>query len=160
MSTTIQTPRLETRVRSMDPETSWQAAHIDAAALSKLKSSILHILTSNGPLTDDEVYDSYRDGVQNRVPGYMPRSATRVRTARHEMTVLTNPPLIRRSAELGKTALGNASQKWEVIPIEERVRHEFDFEPVHPESLHTEKVCKGCGEWDCAIAQASEDVPE
>lgn len=160
MNTTIDTPRLETRVRSMDPETSWQAARIDAAALSKLKSSIISILTERGPLTDDEIYEVFRQRVQDRTPGYFPRSATRVRTARHELTVLTNPPFVRRAAELGTTALGNTSQKWEIIPTAERVRHEYDFEPVAPESLYTEKVCKGCGEWECAIAQASEDVPE
>lgn len=153
------TPRLETRVRSHDPETSWLAANIDPDSLSTLKKNILAILVAEGPLTDDEVYDEYRSRVQNHITGYMPRSATRVRTARHELTVLTNPPLIKRDSDEGQSALQNKAQTWVVIPKAEQVTHEYDF-PTYPESLYTPKVCKACGEWECAIADASEAVPE
>lgn len=153
------TPRLETRVRSRDADTSWAAAEITPGALSTLKINICHILRDKGPLTDDEIHDEYRRRVLAKTPGYFPRSPVRVRTARHEMTVLTNPPLVKVESHDGRSAYNRPSQVWAFIPISDRRLHEYE-RAVTPDKEHSEYVCAACGEWTCPIADASVDVPE
>jgi hypothetical protein len=99
---------LEDRVRSRDPETSWAAAQqITDRDMSQLKRDILGILNDHPEgLTDDEIYATYRRR------DYTPRSPQRVRTSRHEITILARPALVQMLSEDGKTELGNPSQIW------------------------------------------------
>jgi hypothetical protein len=111
-------PHLERRVRSRDNDTAWAAAAgINTADLSKLKVSILRILTDRGPLTDEAIYVEY---VKR---GYPRRTAQRVRTARHEITTpheyygWTQDTSLVRPADGDKARLdsGYHGQKWERI---------------------------------------------
>jgi len=102
----IDTPDPERRVRSHEAETSWVAATIQPGAAKSVRDSILHILATYGPLTDDEIYAQYRADGGMRTP-------QRVRTAREE---LINPKegrrLIREHHHIGYSALGNAARQW------------------------------------------------
>jgi len=103
----IDTPDLERRVRSRDPESSWAVAAITPGAAKSVCDFILAALTAAGPLTDDELYARYHAAGGRR-------TAQRVRTAREELVhPKEGKPQIRQAAAIGVSAAGNAARRWE-----------------------------------------------
>ena len=94
---------IERHTRSRDPETSWSAAEISAANWSELKAAIVLIMATNGPLTDEELFDRYVSA------GFPTRTPQRLRTARKELQLAGDVLL---SDVLGRTRGGYWSQKW------------------------------------------------
>jgi hypothetical protein len=104
----VPAPHLERRVRSRDDDTSWAAAAgIDLAGMTRLKLSILRILTDRGPLTDEAIFVEY---VKR---GYPRRTSQRVRTARHEMTKFEHRVI--GTGKSDRLDSGYVGQKWERI---------------------------------------------
>ena len=99
---------LERKVRSRDPETSWEAARITNRRQGEVKDFIVLVLARLGPLTDDAICAAYRASGGRR-------TAQRVRTARAE---LVNPrfgnPQVKLSTVMGLSDAGGESQTWEV----------------------------------------------
>lgn len=113
---------LETRVRSNDPDSSWEAAAgITVAENESLKDTIVRILRAEGPLTDDALYEAYLVDHRSRTKR-TPRTAQRVRTARAELCRTRDPRTqIEHSARvqladgLGTSDHGGDSRRWEAI---------------------------------------------
>jgi hypothetical protein len=102
---------LERKVRSHDPDSSWNAAaRITATELRGLKADIYRILAKHGPLTDDALFARYQAEGGTR-------TAQRVRSARSEMTneYRGQLPTLRKGQEDGVSAHGGDAQTWEVI---------------------------------------------
>lgn len=100
-------PNLERRVRSTDPDTSWQAAVIDGNEAIKVREWVELFLTRKPGSTDDEIFAAYK------VSGGT-RTAQRVRTARAELSkpVTGNPRVI--PVGMGVSVNGEPSQMWAV----------------------------------------------
>lgn len=116
MNTT--TVPLERHVRSRDPETSWDAATIDADKWTALLANVYAIVRDIGPATHDEIAAEYEQRGHPRV------TPQRIRTACHDLVIggardfgrtRQFDPAIRRSEQTGKTAFGRRTQKWEAI---------------------------------------------
>lgn len=100
------TPNLERRVRSNDPDTSWDAAKITRRESTDLQKVLHSIIALHGPLTDEEIFAHYRANGGSRTP-------QRVRTARAELSrPITGRPLIREYDRDGITATGAAARRW------------------------------------------------
>lgn len=101
------TPDLERRVRSNDPDTSWVAASIAPESAAAVRDFIEIWLARNPGSTDDAIYSAYRRSGGKRSP-------QRVRTARAE---LSNPrvgaPRIHTTG-IGLSDAGGKSQEWSV----------------------------------------------
>ena len=54
----LDTPELERRVRSLDPDTSWAAASIAPEAASAVRDFIMLFLARRPASTDDEIYEA------------------------------------------------------------------------------------------------------
>lgn len=93
-------------VRTTDPKTSWNAAKIEPEAWSDLQRAIVDILRDAGPLTDDELHREYL------ARNYQRRSQSRIRTARKELQL---SGIVAPAETLGRSRMGNESQRWEVI---------------------------------------------
>ncbi|WP_434316379.1 hypothetical protein [Leifsonia sp. P73] len=105
-ATTTSTPNLERRVRSHDPETSWDAAAITAPDANEVRSKVLAIVAARGPIGDEQIFAMYRAGGGTR-------TAQRVRTARAELSrPLAGDPLIREHDRHGITTTGAAARRW------------------------------------------------
>lgn len=114
-STDRVTPGPLTRTRTRDPLTSMNAAAaISPIEQTKVKDAIEAILADLGPLTDEDIFAAYVDR------GYPRRTATRIRTARSEMTKLDTPTRI-RAAHLPDVKLpsGHFAQRWELLPADD-----------------------------------------
>lgn len=101
-------PKLERKVRSNDPDTSWEAAaSTTAEALSELQVWILAALTEK-PMTDGELVDAH---LHAAFYGEVERKATpqRVRTARKE---LTDAGQVEWSGQLSLTQFQRKTQIW------------------------------------------------
>jgi hypothetical protein len=123
MSTTLDQPRLfddtpdlESRVRSNDPDSSWAPARITRADNESLKDTLYRILAnSTHPLTHDELHSLYTaEGGK--------RTAQRVRTACAEMardrnirTGIEETARIRQAAGIGRSEHGGEATLWEAI---------------------------------------------
>ena len=100
------TPHLERRVRSHDPEPSWDAAQITAPDANEVRVKVFAIVAARGPLTDDEIYAHYRASGGTR-------TAQRVRTARAELSrPVTGDPILREYDRAGVSATGAAARRW------------------------------------------------
>jgi hypothetical protein len=100
------TPHLERRVRSHDPEPSWDAARITAPDANEVRVKVLAIVAARGPLTDDEIFAHYRAAGGTR-------TAQRVRTARAELSrPVTGDPILRELDRDGVSATGAAARRW------------------------------------------------
>ena len=100
---------LERKVRSRDAESSWSAARISEPDQMAVKDFILLILARKSPLTDDEIYDAYKDSGGNRMP-------QRVRSARNEMRFpKRGPALVELADTLGVSRAGaEGTQRWQL----------------------------------------------
>lgn len=100
------TPNLERRVRSNDPDTSWDAAKITRRDSTDMQKVLHSIIAVHGPITDEELFAHYRANGGTRTP-------QRVRTARAELSrPVTGRPLIREYDRDGITATGAAARRW------------------------------------------------
>lgn len=100
------TPHLERRVRSNDPDTSWDAAAIPAADANAVRHKVLAIIAARGPVTDDEIFTHYRTSGGTR-------TAQRVRTARAELSrPVVGDPIIREYDREGVSPTGAAARRW------------------------------------------------
>ena len=102
------TEDLERRVRSADPESSWDAARIKPADSHELETVVYNLVAVYGPATDEELFFWYqRNGGT--------RTAQRLRTAR---AALSSPkgigqrPSIREHASMGVTQTGHKARRW------------------------------------------------
>lgn len=110
------TPELEARVRSQDPDTSWAAARISREDNESLKDTLYRLLANaRRPLTHDELYGLY-------VAERGTRTAQRVRTACAEMArtynIRTKRPVaarIRQAEGVGQSEHGGDASLWEAI---------------------------------------------
>lgn len=102
------TPQLERRVRSRDPETSWEAATIGKEAASEVRDFIVLFLSRRPASTDDQIFAAYRAAGGRRTP-------QRIRTARQELSKpKTGDPQV-KVAGIGVTAAGGSCRTWELI---------------------------------------------
>ena len=103
MNTTPIVPNLERRVRSTDPDTSWEAAaSITPAALSDLQKWVLATLTAKA-MTDGELVDASLHAGRYATP-------QRIRTARKE---LTDAGRVEWSGLCSLTTYSRKTQIWE-----------------------------------------------
>ena len=94
------------RVRSRDPETSWEVSELRDDVFHGIAADIYWLLAV-APSTDEELYDEYL------ARGFPARSPQRLRTARSE---LARQGYVKDSGERRPTKLGNKSIVWAVIP--------------------------------------------
>lgn len=100
------TPHLERRVRSNDPDPSWSAARITRSEANAVRRTILAIIATHGPITDEEIVTRYKASGGER-------TAQRVRTARAELSrPVHGDPLIRELDDKGTTSTGAAARRW------------------------------------------------
>lgn len=100
------TPHLERRVRTHDPEPSWDAARIAAPDANEVRVKVLAIVAARGPLTDDQIYAHYRASGGTR-------TAQRVRTARAELSrPVVGDPVLREYDRAGVSATGAPARRW------------------------------------------------
>lgn len=99
---------LRGRVRSDDPQTSWDAAALqDNAERLHLRDYVHLCLQVWGPLTHDEVWEHYRDAGGKR-------TAARIR---HIVKDLVDDGYVERADEKGRSATGNPSTRWRVVDL-------------------------------------------
>lgn len=101
------TPDLERRVRSRDPDTSWLAASIAPESAASVRDFIELFLARNPDSTDDTIYAAYRRSGGSRSP-------QRVRTARAELSAPKFGKPTIHTTGIGVSDAGGKSQTWSV----------------------------------------------
>jgi hypothetical protein len=103
------TDDLERRVRSHDPESSWEAARIDRDDAAGIRDFIVHHLRIEGPSTDEAIHEAYLDAGGTRTP-------QRLRTERAALVFPKDgEPIVRAARTRGTSRLGNSCTRWELI---------------------------------------------